>query len=846
MVDKKDIYPYQRLSNQTKQRIKPNLLQLREPEQSGVGKLGAAIGQMFNWPSVLTIIVGFILARGVIINELWPFGSAWLAASTINNKRPAFGVFLAIAAGLWTVTRGADYWSTVAVLILLLLMLRSMEIELHRRWLTIPALVLVTNLVTKSCFILALSPTLYKEISILFESLMAGILTFVFMVAAELIRCQDNEGEFSLEEKACFVLLGASLIIGINDIHIYDFSLGNIVSRFGILLGAFLWGAGMGSAVGISLGVLPSLSQVFNPYTAGFYGLAGLLAGAFRAFGKIGVILGFMLGNLLLSFYLADGAAVMTSLLESAAAAILLILVPARWFAFIGGPAPWREPAEDGRDDSRSPGWLSFLRSDNNSGLRELPPEDKLDDPVLRDYTVTKLQELARVFNELARPFEQIAGTVTEEDQDNLMNLFNNLAGRVCQNCPVYRVCWENEFYKTYKAILSLFSLIETKGTLTADEIPPDIRRRCVRVKELVAGINYLFDTQKLNQYWQKKMAESREMVSAQIKGVAGIMEELAASMRQPAEPQPVLEKRLSKHLKKQGITFQTVAAYQFADGNLEVRLTRRACKEANECRGRILENVAACMGEQLMVQEEECFWRTGSDQCRFKLVPAWAYEVTTAFGQIAKEGNISGDSARVFNISDGKQLLILSDGMGVGERAARESQAVLQILEQLLQAGFDKGLAIKTVNSILSLRSSKESFATIDLAVIDLQSGLADFVKVGASASYIKRGSRVAVISAATLPAGILQTVEVETIQCDLRPGDILVMVTDGLVDSHPDPQEKDLWIKKALGGLRTDEPQEIVDWLLREAQKQSDGQIKDDMTVMVARVDTRYSSFE
>ncbi|NPV26934.1 MAG: SpoIIE family protein phosphatase [Firmicutes bacterium] len=833
MLEKIDIYPYRRIPVQ-RSHSKP---QLQRPSKTDLrlNKIRETVLKVINWPNLLLMGIAFILARGLILNELWPFGSAWMAATTVDDKTRSLGIFLATMAGLWTVTQGADFWSSAAVLILLLIVLRSLEIDLYRRWLTIPILVLVTNLVTKSCFLVVQTPSLYQEMAIIFESLMTAILTFVFMVVIELIHNRDGEEEFSLEEKACFVLLVVSLIIGINDIYLKGFSLGGIVSRLSILIGAYLWGAGMGSAVGVGMGVLPNLSQAISPYTIGFLGLSGLLAGAFRTFGKIGVVLGFMLGNLMLSFYLKDGPTVVTSLAESSVAAVLLLLVPSSWIFVLSWPASQSEKVKE--SGSSQPSWFSFFSHDKLR-IKTVAVEERPADPVLQAYTVAKLQELAQIFQELARPFDQIASTVTEEDGDKLMGLFNSLATRVCKNCPVYRVCWENEFFKTYKAILGLFSTLETKGTLTEDEISPEIRRRCVRLKELAATINHLFDTQKLNHYWQKKVTESREVVSAQLRGVAAIMAELATSIRQPAEPQPELEKRLRKQMKKQGVHYSSLTAYQFSDGNLEIRLNRRVCREVNECRGRILEMVSQSVGQRLAVQEEECCWRMGGNQCSFKLVPAWTYEVTTAVGQIAKEREVSGDSVSSVDLPDGKHLLLLSDGMGVGERAAHESQATIQLLEQLLQAGFDKNLAIKTINSILVLRNGEEFFSTIDLTLIDLNSGVADFIKVGAAPSFVKRGSKLAVITANSLPAGILQTIEVESLQCNLLPGDILVMVTDGVPDAHPNLAEKDQWIKKLLEEIKTEDPQTIADVLLEQARKLAGGQIKDDMTVLVARI--------
>ena len=49
----------------------------------------------------------------------------------------------------------------------------------------------------------------------------------------------------------------------------------------------------------------------------------------------------------------------------------------------------------------------------------------------------------------------------------------------------------------------------------------------------------------------------------------------------------------------------------------------------------------------------------------------------------------ISGDSFSMMELPGGQKSAVLSDGMGAGEKAKKESQMVLDLLEELLEAGF-------------------------------------------------------------------------------------------------------------------------------------------------------------
>jgi stage II sporulation protein E len=189
--------------------------------------------------------------------------------------------------------------------------------------------------------------------------------------------------------------------------------------------------------------------------------------------------------------------------------------------------------------------------------------------------------------------------------------------------------------------------------------------------------------------------------------------------------------------------------------------------------------------------------------------------------------------------LGNGKFAVALSDGMGNGERARAESQAALSILQQLLQSGMDERLAIKSVNSVLMLRSTDEIFATVDLALIDQYNAKTTFLKIGSTPSFVKRGSEVLLISANNLPVGIVQELEVDLVTLQLEPGDTLVMMTDGIYDAPGVAVNKELWMKRMVQEIEAESPQEYADLLLERIVRYQQGDIQDDMTVVVARID-------
>jgi len=221
-------------------------------------------------------------------------------------------------------------------------------------------------------------------------------------------------------------------------------------------------------------------------------------------------------------------------------------------------------------------------------------------------------------------------------------------------------------------------------------------------------------------------------------------------------------------------------------------------------------------------------------------------YDVELGTALEAKEGNvISGDSVECVHLDSGKVALILSDGMGTGARAGQESGATVTLLKKLLETGFEQELALKTVNAALALRSPEETFSTVDLAMIDLYSGQADFLKIAAAPTFIKRRNSVDIITSSSLPIGILDTVDFELKSLSLEPGDIVVMISDGFLEVKRKSSKKEFWLVKELKRLNSKDPKRIADALLARAKELAGGSLPDDAAVVVARLIPHYNNF-
>jgi stage II sporulation protein E len=197
----------------------------------------------------------------------------------------------------------------------------------------------------------------------------------------------------------------------------------------------------------------------------------------------------------------------------------------------------------------------------------------------------------------------------------------------------------------------------------------------------------------------------------------------------------------------------------------------------------------------------------------------------------------ISGDSTTVIKLKDGKVLVGLSDGMGSGEIAARNSKKVMLTLEKFLNTGFDKETAVKLLNSYLLIGKEEENFATLDVAIFDQNTCEVDFVKVSACPTLVKGNNKIKEITSMSLPIGIINDIDIDLKSEKLSKGDFFVMTTDGVTDvSSKLPDERG--ISYLLKEIKTEDSQRLADIILQEMLDATYGIARDDMTVMVVKV--------
>lgn len=819
MLDKVEIYPYQRVvepeagrrRNLRRPALKRPALKLKPLRFSG--SLLNTVQALFTIEQLIMGGGAVLMARAFVLGELLPFIFAYMAAFGYRNRSRTVVMGLFALLGLTSVLSGSHLLGNVLALVLLAVVLDAARITEDRVWWGVPLLTTTVLVVVKTTFLLFTAFSFYAEMVIVFEALITGVLVFVFMVCSVALNEARPLAHFTFEDISAFLVLVVGLVLGLQDMTIAGLTVSSIVCRVGILLAALIWGAGGGTMVGVMTGMIPSVSSSVFAQGLGLYAVAGLLAGLFRNFGRLGVMIGFMMGTLALSMFINETQATILGMWESAAACLIFFLLP---------------ESLTNRVPIQSLGPISS-RKEN---------ELQLIDARLKETARHRIENLAQVFEELSSTFTGESTVSSEPSHQSYLNyLYDEIAHGFCESCSRCDSCWGRDCYSTSQEVMDIFTLAEMNGQVDYEQCPVEFRRRCIYGRELVNTVNYLFDNLRINEYWTERLGESRDLVSRQLQGVGQVIRDLAGEIDVQTMVDFDLRERLLKDVKRSGYGVKDVTPVRAGNRQVFITVHAEACSSGERCEREIAGLLSSALGETYEVCEKTCPRLRGKGICEFTVCRSFTYRVHTGAAQAGREA-VCGDSFTIATLKEGKQLVALSDGMGVGQRALNESQAAVRLLENLLNSGFERDVALKTINSVLQLKSSSDTFATLDMVMIDLFTAEVDFIKVGSCPSFIRRGKRVGIVTSNSLPIGIMDQVDISSETRSLCPGDLVVLVSDGVYDASRHIGG-DVWIPEFLSAVEERDPQAMANMILQKSLGLCAGKPRDDMTVLCIAID-------
>lgn len=336
---------------------------------------------------------------------------------------------------------------------------------------------------------------------------------------------------------------------------------------------------------------------------------------------------------------------------------------------------------------------------------------------------------------------------------------------------------------------------------------------------------------------WKRRLLENRDLMAEHLNEMAHIMTQVAEESYRFIHMGERKVKQLSHTLKEADILLKEIYLLEKEDGHKEINLVMRSVKGASSEVEEVGNLLSVFLNLRLMpVRTSPIF--IGKEWGNYQYVEEPKFHVLTGVAKAVKEmESVSGDNYSFMEIKEGGLTAVLSDGMGSGEKACRDSEFVIDFIEKFLEVGFSKETAVQMINGSLIAGGESQNMSTLDICQVDLYTGVCEFIKIGSAPSYIKRESLIEQISARNLPLGVFYEMDMEITRRRLVDGDYIIMMSDGILDALSQGIGEEM-LPEMLGRINLKNPAEIANHILNFSLCQSKGRVRDDMTVMVVGI--------
>lgn len=445
-----------------------------------------------------------------------------------------------------------------------------------------------------------------------------------------------------------------------------------------------------------------------------------------------------------------------------------------------------------------------------------------------------RLLGYAESFQGLSQIFHSMSVKSGSYGMEELGQIQNELTSKICASCDACAICWERDSTPLYGILSQMIAGIWHSGTLEK-ETREQLEQYCKKSRDMVEEAVHVFERVNLNRAWYNRLLENREVIAEQLDAMAYIMQDCAKEERLLDAKERRLMAEIQYRAKEQGIAIDEMHLIEGVDGRWKLEATLRSRLGGCIAVKTFLSAAAHVLGRRLRATADA---RTfiSKEPVRFLFYEDTVFRSVQGIARIQKDdAKISGDNFSFLELDRGEMLLGLSDGMGSGSAACKESEMVLDLVERFLEAGFSLETAIRMMNSAMVMKGENDLYSTVDLCMINLYSGMARLYKIGAATTFIKREDTVECIASESLPVGVKTQVETKAKEVKLQNGDFVVMVTDGVLEylHVPKPEET---MQEVISGIKTNNPGILAKKIMDRVMLFTGGRAQDDMTVLVA----------
>ena len=774
---------------------------LDEETNDKVSSILDNVKRIVNFKSIVFILISLVLSSQNFISDFFPFSFVMLAVASVFNV-PLILVLISSAAGMIIGHVSSSVFFTMLgffILFSVITALLNIEGLSKRHSVFIKFMIAITAVMIISNFIKGvLFTTILSSISNL---IIMAIWYFTFVAGIYLLMNIGKGYVYSTEENIAMIVVLALTLTVFRSVNILGFSLFDIMIMVLILIYGWKNGAIIGATAGFVVGLcMTGITTVSMSFIVALT-FSGFIAGVLRKLGKISVVIGFILGNVYISYYANGFSEISVIMSELLIASVSLLFMPKAFE-------------------------LKLDKLFNQNTTLDKPYNNMLD---TNANVREKIGAVSEVFDNLADITIENTLEDSKETREVLKKYILDYVDNKCIGCPNKKECIEDENLELTIDYLS-----------TKLEYNEEIEKRmlkfdCEHSDEIIDNIYDVYNSMKLMRIMKQKENENSQKLSKQYKEVSKILSNIAKNIKTSPVIQDKLQEKLREELKFYGFAIYE-DDFNREGKNIEYIFVTDILTDIDAQKKQIIQIASDILEQNMTIKL--ILNSSKNEKSKVKLVSIPAFEVKVGISSSTKTGeNISGDSYLSMELQDLKQMTIISDGAGSGESAAKGSSTVINMLEKLLSGGFTEDKAIEIINSVVKLKGNDDIFSTLDAVIINLKTAEAEFIKVGAAPTYILEDGKIITINKTNVPIGILKDTDYVPLCKKLKDKDIVIQISDGVV---PDTMNiNNNYITSYLQTLDIAKSAKMIaEDINKLVIKENKNNLKDDVTVIVSKI--------
>ena len=457
------------------------------------------ITDMFQEKNLFIYIIGFMISMVSFNHDFTPFGLAFLAACC-SNRKPVGLVFILTLIGTiisFGIKSGGAFALSAIIFFGLVLIIRpNFSEEERNEKQKLGIYVFIASLVVQAGKMFFTGFLVYDLVASIAFGLISYIFYKIFSNSLIVLSEFGDKQVFSIEEVMGTCLCISIAFVSLSGLKLFGLSVTNILSVMLVLFLGWKHGMLIGATSGITIGMTLGIITATSPILVAAYAISGMIAGLLNKLGKIGVIMGFCIGNAILTYVTNGNTVPIITIREILVASLGLLIIP----------------------------------KETRINIEDIVPQVKcfpVTSGVLEGETAQRLNNVSETIADMAKSYDESAEDALSIDEENkeqfVDDLYNNLED--IEDNLFYDDLIDNEniLYDIYNDLLEKneISIKEIVGAIEKNtDSKIDINAEDIKndIDDIVRLVNATYRIHKLNILWRVKEANNKKVLATQLR----------------------------------------------------------------------------------------------------------------------------------------------------------------------------------------------------------------------------------------------------------------------------------------------------------------------------------------